>query len=45
MGKSQGVCTAKLVSWGQPQTPADFSDGDAAVKEPSVTEMNLKARS
>lgn len=36
-----------LQSWSAGDNPKhqQFSDGDAAVKEPSVTETNLKARS
>lgn len=42
MGKLQEVCTAKLVRWGHPPNTSRFSDGDAAVKEPSVTGKILR---
>lgn len=44
MGKLQVVCTAKLVRWGHPPNTSRFSDGDAAVKEPSVTDTILRVR-
>lgn len=44
MGKLQEVCSAKLVRWGHPPNTSGFSDGDAAVKEPSVADKTLRVR-